>query len=270
VSGPRGKRWTAVAGGLGLLVALGARPALAQAPSTEARVTEARKACLTGDYQRGAALLAELFADTGDATYIYNQARCYQQNSRPTEAINHFREYLRVAKNLPADVITETEGHIREMEKDKAASAPTTVAPPPVAVPPPAPTPAPPRSGPIVIGSPGDSAGGGSERGRTQKLAGIIVASVGGAAVIGGIVFGLKTKSLQDDVEKNYDRGTYDSGKSAATLQWVFYGIGGAAIATGAVLYGLGWRAGNGETSSVSFLPVLDPRAPGGAVRMIF
>jgi hypothetical protein len=269
VSGPRGRRWTAVAGGLGLLAALGARPALAQAPSTEARITEARKACLTGDYQRGATLLAELFADTGDPTYIYNQARCYQQNSRPTEAINHFREYLRVAKNLPADVVAETEGYIREMEKEKVASAPV-VAPPPVTVPPPAPTPTPMGSAPIVIGSPGDSAAGPPDRGRTQKLAGIIVASAGGAAVIGGIVFGLRVKSLQDEVETHYDPGKIDSGKSAATLQWVFYGIGGAAIATGAVLYGLGWRAGNRETSSVSFLPVLDPRAPGGAVRVVF
>jgi hypothetical protein len=258
-----------VAGGLALLAALGARPALGQAPPNEARVTEARKACLTGDFQRGATLLAELFADTGDPTYIYNQARCYQQNSRPTEAINHFREYLRVAKNLPADVVAETESHIREMEKEKAASAPS-VAPPPVVAPPPGPAPTPMGSAPIVIGSPSDGDAGTSERARTQKLAGIIVASVGGAAVIGGIVFGLKAKGLQDEVQTRYDAGKYDSGKSAATLQWVFYGIGGAAIAAGAVLYTLGWRASSHEPSSVSFLPVLDPRAPGGAVRMVF
>jgi hypothetical protein len=249
-----------------MLAALSGRPALAQAPSTEARITDARKACLTGDYQRGAGLLAELFADTGDPTYIYNQARCYQQNSRPTEAINHFREYLRVAKNLPADVVAETESHIREMEKEKAASGPTTT-PPPVTVPPPGPAPTP---APIVIASPGDSGAGAQERGHTQKLAGIVVASVGGAALIGGVVFGLKASGLQTEVEERYDQSKYDSGKSAATLQWVFYGIGAAAVATGAVLYTLGLRAGNSESSSISFLPTLDPRAPGGAVRMVF
>jgi hypothetical protein len=259
-----------VAGGLALLAALAGRPALAQAPSTEARVTEARKACLTGDFQRGATLLAELFADTGDPTYIYNQARCYQQNSRPTEALNHFREYLRVAKNLPADIVAETEGYIREMEKEKATSAPVTT-PPPVTAPPPGPPPTPsPASGPIVIGAPGDTGAGGEDRGRTQKLAGIVVASVGGAALIGGAVFGLKASGLQSEVEERYDKGKYDSGKSAATLQWVFYGIGAAGIATGAVLYTLGLRAAHGESSSVSFVPALDPRAPGGTVRVVF
>src|SRR5689334_6176634 len=100
-----------VAVGLALAAGLGSRPAAAQGSSVEARGIEARKACLTGDYQKGTSILAELFADTSDPTYIYNGARCYQQNSRPAEAINLFREYLRVAKNLPADVVAETEGH---------------------------------------------------------------------------------------------------------------------------------------------------------------
>ena len=260
--------------GLALLVAsatgtVGERSAAAQPPSIETRATDARKACLTGDYQRGANLLAELFADTSDATYIYNEARCYQQNSRPTEAINLFREYLRVAKNLPADVVTETEGHIREMEKQKAASAPAT--PPPSVTPPPATTP-PMGSAPIVIGTspPASDAGGGGNAGRTQRTAGIIVASVGGAALLGGVIFGLKAKGAQSDVEKVYDPSVYDSGKSAATMQWVFYGIGAAAVATGAVLYTLGLRAASQESTSVSFVPALDPRAPGGALRVVF
>lgn len=56
----------------------------------------ARTACLAGDYSKGATILSQLFVETKDPNYIYNQARCFEQNSRYQEALSRFQEYLRV------------------------------------------------------------------------------------------------------------------------------------------------------------------------------
>jgi len=39
-------------------------------------------------------LLAQLFVETGDVNYIYNQGRCYEQNGKFGEAILRFREFF--------------------------------------------------------------------------------------------------------------------------------------------------------------------------------
>src|SRR5687768_17021374 len=62
----------------------------AGAAANDRREDEARKECLAGRTQRGIDLLAELFTETKDPNYIFNQARCFQQNSRPDEAIGRF------------------------------------------------------------------------------------------------------------------------------------------------------------------------------------
>jgi len=67
----------------------------ARADSTEAKERAARKACLSGNVQKGVEILSEIFVETEDPTLIYNQGRCFEQNGRHKEAINRFREYLR-------------------------------------------------------------------------------------------------------------------------------------------------------------------------------
>jgi hypothetical protein len=60
----------------------------------QAKERAAKKACLTGDPEKGVAILADLFIDTDDLAYIFNQGRCYEQNRRYEDAIGRFREYL--------------------------------------------------------------------------------------------------------------------------------------------------------------------------------
>jgi hypothetical protein len=71
---------------------------------------------MTGDVARGVALLADLYIDTEDPTYIYNQGRCYEQNSRCAEAIDRFREYLRKATKAKAEDRADAERHMVECE----------------------------------------------------------------------------------------------------------------------------------------------------------
>jgi hypothetical protein len=59
------------------------------------REKAAKKACAAGDYKEGVEILAGLYVDTDDPTYVYNQGRCYQQNHQWRSAVDRFREYLR-------------------------------------------------------------------------------------------------------------------------------------------------------------------------------
>jgi hypothetical protein len=89
-----------------------AAPALGQAK--DPREIKARKDCLTGNPDSGVALLVELFEETHDPNYLYNQARCYEQSARAQDAINRFREYLRVAKNITPQEKAEVDKHIED------------------------------------------------------------------------------------------------------------------------------------------------------------
>ena len=69
-----------------------------QAASWQAQERAARKACLTGDYSNGVAILSDLFLDTKDPIWIFNQGRCLEQNRRYEDAIARFEEYLHVGE----------------------------------------------------------------------------------------------------------------------------------------------------------------------------
>lgn len=106
---------------LGLLVGM-ALPAItlrapsAQAAGKEARERVARKACLSGDYAKGVEILSDLFIDMRDASYIFNQGRCFEQNGRCEDAVARFREYLRKASNATPEKRADTEKHIAECQ----------------------------------------------------------------------------------------------------------------------------------------------------------
>jgi hypothetical protein len=146
----------------------------AQAAGKESKERAARKACLSGDYAKGVGILSDLFIETEDANYIFNQARCFEQNSRCEEAIGRFREFLRKATAItPADR-ADTEKHIADCQAllgQKIAPAPTSdsavavapkteaappapAAPPAALNPPPAPTSPPPAAASLLPARP--------------------------------------------------------------------------------------------------------------------
>jgi tetratricopeptide (TPR) repeat protein len=217
-----------------------------------AKEKAAKKACATGDYQKGVDILADLLVDTNDTVYIYNQGRCYQQSNRWEQAISRFREYLRKAKHLSEGDRADTQRQIDEcqesMNQANAMLPPPmpTAPPPPVVAPVPAPEPPQVQSKPVA--PPDDS------RGKGLRVAGIIAASVGVAAIGTGIGLALKANSLETST---YSKSREDDRSSLKTWSLVSYGVGGAAIATGAILYIIGWP--NQSSSNVAFIPALGP-----------
>ena len=260
-----------------LLLAFLSTLLLAATPSHAARVDAreraAKKACLTGDASRGVEILADLYIDTNDANYIFNQARCYEQNNRYEDAIGRFREYLRKATEASGAEKANAEKHITDLQallgkKDVQPSQPTPPAPEtprpaatPVSGPPPAPPPSaslpPPVSAPpanieppVVVSQPAAQAVPASG-GSGLRLTGIIALSVGAIALVGGAVANLKYNSMVGDMQRAYDPKVDDSAGTYHTLSIAGYGVGAACLAGGALFYYVGWRAGQ-----VALVPV--------------
>jgi hypothetical protein len=244
---------------LGFLVVASADPAFAEKRQTHAaREKAAKKACAMGNFEKGADILTDLFVETNDPIYVYNQGRCYQQNSRWEQAISRFREFLRKAQDLPESDRADARRQIADCEASLGKTA--QVAPPPVAPTPPAPTPYVETLLPVpsptlaeTYNKPEPPPSDGS-RGKGLRVAGIILASVGVAAVGTGVGLALKANSLST---ADYSQSRESERASLKTWGLVSYGVGAAAIASGVVLYAVGWPSQ--QSSSVALLPVAAP-----------
>ena len=219
---------------------------------------------------------SQLFVETKDPNYIFNQARCFEQNSHCEEAVGRFREYLRKASALSPEDKADTEKHIADCQallgqkptpepaRESAVAVAPKVTVPPAApsLPPAAASPAPPAPEQIAVASATQPA---ANPGRGLRIAGIACGVVGVASVGTAIYFYTQAKSYSDKVSGQTTLNPSDdsAGKRAQTMQWVFYGAGAAAIATGTVLYVLGWQAADSGRTVTGIAPMLGPGLAG-------
>jgi hypothetical protein len=252
----------------GLLVA-----PLAFAQSLESRERTARTSCLTGDYAKGAAILSELFVDTRNPTFIYNQGRCFEQNRRFEEAIGRFEEYLRIGRNLGAEEVADAKKHIADCRQLLGEQA--NLAPRPL-VAQPAPAPAQPASATVQSAQPAgvlvQPTSPPAQPGRGLRIAGIVVGAAGVAGVVTGVLLTLKARSMSSDMEKldGYTPDKESSRKNYRDFGVVATSAGGVCLATGAVLYILGARAAAQATPGLALSPIIAPGAAGAAITGAF
>jgi hypothetical protein len=134
------KSWTVIVTSAVLLSAA----SNAMGANAESKERAAKKACLVGDVEKGVELLADLYVDTNDPAYLYNQGRCFEQNGKNAQAVLRFKEYLRKAKDRPKtetdavlQKIAELQGTAGQPEAQPVpAPAPVALAPAASAVPP--------------------------------------------------------------------------------------------------------------------------------------
>jgi hypothetical protein len=244
---------------LGLFLFGMATPADAKDDPTTTQEKAAKKSCAIGDYEKGVDILVDLFVATNNVTFIYNQARCYEQNNRWERAIARFREYLRKANRLTKSERDETEQHIAECERAlQQATPPATLQPsePPstATTPPPAALVQPPPTALVEGMTSASQAPPIGSPGRGLRIAGIVCGAVGVAAIGAGVGLALKTQSISSNEQKSGPtKAQEDERKNYETWGWVSYGVGAAALATGVVLYIVGWPAS--ESAKVAFLP---------------
>jgi hypothetical protein len=243
-----------LAGSLFIVLLLAGR-ALAAEPR-EAREESAKKKCLEGDVAAAITLLTELFVETSDPNYLYNQARCYQMNGRPQEAIQRFREYLRKSPDASDAERARVDGWVRELQGD-------------VSVPPPLPPPS-----QVVAQAEPERAPPRSSSGSLRAIA-LASGALGAACLGAGVYFGLKVSSLEDEAAGLAGKGLRDGrlddrGKAAQTWQWVGYGVGAAALAAGTVTYLLSRRAEPEPNPALTFSPWLGTGGAGVGVGRAF
>jgi tetratricopeptide (TPR) repeat protein len=230
------------------------------AAKSQAKERVAKRACLSGDYLKGVSILAELFVDTNDPTYLFNQGRCYEQNVRYLEAAERFKEYLRKAPKLSDSEKADVDKHIADCEASAAKnqaqghsataepSPPPTLAQPPAAtaganVTPSAATSSPPQDNPTptnnAIGtSPGSTVPMVNPWQHTAKW----VASGAAVALLaaGGIEHYRYYSKNNDYNDKHCTSATTtcnslaDAADNAKT--WAMVGYGAAAVAAGVAL----------------------------------
>jgi hypothetical protein len=254
-------------------------PQRALAASVQARERAARKACLTGNPEKGVAILADLFIDTDDLSYIFNQGRCFEQSRRYEDAIGRFREYLIKGDKLKPDERADAEKHIaacRSYLGKPETPEPVVQEPRKPVIPPPSPAVEPnptlPAMPPATVARSANEAPPDGKAGSGLRIAGITVAAVGAAALVSGVVLNLKANSLANDLEKpeNYSRSTDSTRKDYKTLSWVGYGAGAALLATGAAMYYVGWSNGQASQPTVTVAPVLSTNTIGTVLRGAF
>jgi hypothetical protein len=235
-----------------------AAPALGADASRRTQEKAARKACLAGDYAKGVGILADLFVETREPIYVFNQGRCFEQNRRYEDAIGRFEEYLRMGEtaSLNEDDRAAAGKHIADCKSHLPEAQ--GMAPPPFVEPQPGVAP---ETTPQLVAQPKPQPE--PRRGRSRLLvAGIVVAAVGVAAVGAGVAFNLKVNSMVNDMETKVDQYSESSAsnrKTYETLGWVGYGVGAACIATGAVLIAVGAAARKRSSTNVALVPALGP-----------
>jgi hypothetical protein len=207
----------------------------------QARERQAKKACLSGDYVNGISILAALFVETEDPTFLYNQGRCYEQNVRYLEAAERFREYLRKAENLSAGERAEADKHIADCEAAAARTQPRMVAdtpPVPPPAPPPAPSPAETASPPAVATGSAPSAAPPPLGHPWQHTAKWVATSAAvaflGLGVVEHVRYYGKNKDYNDDPSCGVAGQCKDLADSADTARMVaIVGYGAAVVAAG-------------------------------------
>ena len=244
---------------VGLALSIPIRSQAADSPRD--REKAAKKACAAGDYRKGVEILADLYVDSDNVTQIFNQGRCYEQNHQWVSALDRFREYLRKNAKATASEKADAEKHIAECEsfRDKEEPRLAPALAPPVPVAPPASSP--PMTGAQQASIVEQNAPPTEGRGSGLRVTAIVLASVGVATAVTGLVLNLKANSLADDFNRTQDPATKSSNSSYKSGSMLCYGVGAGALVAAGALYLIGRSAGGSgnNNTQVSFLPELTP-----------
>jgi serine/threonine-protein kinase len=110
-------------------------------------------------------------------------------------------------------------------------------------------------------------------KGQGLRVAGLVTGGAGIVALGLGTYFGLHAKSLSDQQKSltEWDPNLVSDGKAANRNAIISFTVGGAALATGGILYYQGARAGrSAEKASVTVAPTVSPDGPGLVVVGLF
>jgi hypothetical protein len=216
----------------------------------------AKKACAAGEFRKGVEILADLYVRTDDPVFVFNQGRCYEQNHQWTSAIDRFREYTRKAQPSDAGAVAEAEKHIAECElyreRDEAKSQPPALSPSPPIIAASSPNPPPSAAQETPVQTVPVPVSPTVKNRSALPAAGIVIGSLGLASVAAAVVLNLKANQLADSGNEA-NQSAYKNGAL------VCYAAGGAALATGIVLWLVGQDRNETRSDGLALLPLWTP-----------
>ncbi len=249
------------------MIILAGSPVLAADANVEAARQHYAKAVQFYDLGRFQEAIGEFeaaYAAKPDPALLYNLAQSARRLGDNKRAIDLYKNFLMHVPGTPKRA--EVERRIEELQALVNQAAPSQPQPPPGAAlaNPAFPSPA---AGPVVVAAAAPAAPptnpSEAQGPRTLRIVGLSVAGVGAVGIVGGVVFGLRARSLGNQVSNApvFVASDEQAGKNSEVLQWVCYGLGAAALATGSVLFYLGGRAS--APPRVAVAPMLLPAGAG-------
>lgn len=237
-----------------------AQPAPSNKAKAEAAFAEGQNDYTAGDYVSAADRFEAAYALDPDPAYLYNIAQAYRFGNACGKAAAAYRKFLDAVPDAPnAAKVKQFIEQSDECAKKQAPPVEPAAPPPPVhteVMPPPPPEP--PSSG---------------TRGRGQRIAGL---AIGGAGIVGLGLAAFFTYQAHDytnkrealcadeiaatgtcewtDEREQDERSFDDKGDRAALRARIFWGVGGAAVVGGVLLYLLAPSASS-ESAAVTFVP---------------
>ena len=197
-----------------------------------------------GNYREAAAAYLEAYERFPAPAFLYNVAQVYRLAGDREAALVHYRRYLELEPE--GEGSADAREFIATLEaaigSEAGRGAPEGAAQPEEPAE---------RADPIDpierADSPTDRRLGGSP-GRGKKIAGASIGAVGAVGLGVAVAFGLKARSAADELDayegpwgETQDQ-TYQDGETAERTMLLSAAVGGAALATGAILYYLGSR----------------------------
>ena len=231
------------------------KPTRAQQKAARAHFKAGEEAKARADYPVAAREYLAAYGEFAHPEFLYNAGEMFRLAGDRASALEQLKKYVEldpqgrgadaartsIAELEAAIAAEQAEAERRAREEAARAAAARTPPPePPPLAPPPEPAPRP---------------------GRRLRIAGIATGGAGAAALGASVFFGLRARRLADQASRAdaYDPDLDDRGESAERAMLVTAGIGAAALATGAVLYVLGRRAGADEKPALIIIPSLAP-----------
>lgn len=232
--------------------------------------SQARRACLSGDYEKGLSILTDLFLRTKQPDWVYNQGRCLEQNARYEEAILRFDEYLRLTKGSSARDRGAAEEHIAECRSKLPKPEPIV---PPAARPETMPAPfvaQEPASSKDVVQSDAVPSPSNPAKRTGLRVAGFVAGALGAGALTTAVLLNLKANKMASDLNKpeGYDQDKVSQRNTKETLSWIGYGVGAACLTGAAILLYFGYRSD--DSSRVALTPSVVPGQAGLSLQGVF
>jgi len=216
-----------------------------------------------GEYEEAIAEYREAYQLSPRPGLLYNLAQAFRLQGDCLTATRMYRNYLRLEPDSKMRALVEQ--HLATLAEcaaqREAAGASAAIDEGSEGIeepPPPEPEIAPPPD--AVVEPPPRRAG---RPGRTRRIAGLVTIAAGGVAAAAGGYFALDAMRAADEVSQGYADGAawpdlepIDArGRRSEMLGIGLLATGAAAIAAGATLYTLGWRADRRQAAHAVIVP---------------